>query len=66
MVDNRRISETEKKDVFEVLKEWLKLQKDMPYGDIKPKITIENFIPIKIEIKQGDKRVILTEKTVFD
>ena len=59
------ILDVEKKDVFDILREWIKLQKDMPYGSIEPIITIENHIPIKVEIKERSKRVVLTANTVF-
>lgn len=54
------------KDALDTLREWIKIQKDMPYGTIRVEITIENHIPIKVEIRQGDKRVVLTNNTIFD
>lgn len=65
MVNPRKL-EPKKKDVIDVLREWIRLQGDMPYGSIDPIITVENHIPIKVEIIQGGKRVVLTANTIFD
>lgn len=54
------------RDALDILRRWIRIQKDMPYGTIKPEITIEDHIPIKVEIKQGDKRIVLTNNTIFD
>lgn len=55
-----------KKDVLDILREWIKLQHDTSHGSIKPEIFWENHVPVKIEINQGDKRTLLTSKTNFD
>jgi len=55
-----------KEDALDKLREWIKIQKDMPYGSIKPEITIENHAPVKVEIYLGDKRVVITANTTFD
>jgi len=65
-MSNTGILDTEKKDALDKLREWIKIQKDMPYGSIKPEITIENHVPIKVEISQGDKRITITANTIFD
>ena len=54
------------RDALDTLRQWIKLQKDTPYGSIKLEVFWEKHIPIKIEIKQGTKRAVLTSNTDFD
>jgi hypothetical protein len=60
------LTDQKKEDVLDNLRKWIKLQKDTPYGSITAEIFWEQRTPIKVEIKQGGKRTILTSEINFD